>query len=91
MGGIGPVEMGKKTSCVGIEVTSVAAAIEVYVDEVELVEVNRIKLVSLELNPFEHSPVEGNPAMAGLMEVDLVDMSLGMRVDDPVAGVLAEQ
>jgi hypothetical protein len=77
--------MGKKTSCIGTEVgASIVVAIEVDMNEVDLVELDQRKLVLFEVDriedPFEDGPVEENLVMA-----DLVKLGLGILVENPVA------
>ncbi len=89
--------MGKKTSCVGIEVGgSVVVAIGVDLDKADLVELDQIKLVLLvveriEVDAFEEGLVEENPVIVDrtkedLFGVDLVDVNL-VVVDLPKLGL----
>jgi len=93
--GIGPIEMGQKTSCVGTEVGArVVVAIEVDMGEVDLVELDQIKLVLLEVDRIEVDPsedglIEENPVSVDWSEldtfwIDLVGAGVNLVVVDLV-------
>ena len=78
MAGIGPIEMGRKTSCVGIEAGRiVVVAIEVNLGEVDsaevyLVEFDQINLEAdwIEIKPFEVGLVGVNLVIVDRMKID---------------------